>query len=148
MVKNIIKLGILFLFILVVITFAGDFEVQQFTSIVNPHTGTGDIIRSTNQTGVGWIFDNMTGTHIGNSSIWSESGDSVILTNISKNVGIGTSTPGSKLEVVGKANITKGVITPNITSSIDNTVLSWNSTMNTTTNVLSFTWIIKSGRVD
>ncbi len=45
------------------------------------------------------------------------------------------------------ANYSEGIVTPNITAD-DGTTLSWNSTMNTTTNVLSFTWIIKSGRVD
>ncbi len=62
------------------------------------------------------------------------------------NVCIGCTTPSSELHVIGRINSTN-ITTENIAMP-DNTVLSWNSTMNTTTNVLSFTWIIKSGRVD
>ena len=43
-------------FVLINIAYA-DFESHQLTSIVNPFTGTGDIVRSTNQTGVNWTAD-------------------------------------------------------------------------------------------
>ncbi|HEC66429.1 MAG TPA: hypothetical protein ENI23_14175, partial [bacterium] len=50
---------LIFIVVLSVVAYA-DLETQNLLSVVNPFTGTGDIVRSTNQTGSEWIFDNIT----------------------------------------------------------------------------------------
>ncbi len=67
---------------------------------------------------------NITAFLIGNNSIWSRTGNDVILTNTGDNV-----------------NLTNN-ITAEFYKSQTGAGLSWNASMNTTTNVLSFTFII------
>ena len=53
-----IILGIMLILLIPLVS--ADFQYWQLTSIVNPFTGQGDIVRSTNQTGNEFIFDNLT----------------------------------------------------------------------------------------
>ncbi len=54
-----------------------------------------------------------------------------------------------KLDYIRDGNFTGENLTANYyKSNLDNTGLIWNSTFNSTTNVLSFTWFIDVGQVD
>ncbi|KKN67322.1 hypothetical protein LCGC14_0461860, partial [marine sediment metagenome] len=50
------------------------------------------------------------GSLMGNTSIWSRAGTNTFLTNLGDNVGIGTTSPQNKLNVVGDFNVSNGNI--------------------------------------
>ena len=56
--KNLIRFLIMLIFLTTFIR--ADLTTDNLMSVVNPSTSTPDVIRSTNQSGQGWIFDNVT----------------------------------------------------------------------------------------
>ena len=92
-----------------------------------------------NCTGEG-IFSSATASSFsGNNSQWNRSGTDVILSNTDDNVGIGTTTPTSKLHVIGKGSLSEGLTTPNITA--DDETIEINSNVNLSTNNLTVQYI-------
>jgi len=110
MVKDLIKICILLIFILSVMAIAGDFEYQQLTSIVNPFTGTGDIVRSTNQTGNNWSADYFFGYPqdgaIGSVIIYSSSIDKKGNVNVTC-TGLVCTYPGLIIRLATSSNVIK-----------------------------------------
>jgi hypothetical protein len=60
---------------------------------------------------------NVLGTMYGDTSQWSRLGTDIFLTNIGDRVGIGTTTPQNKLNVIGDGNFTGNITTNSINIS-------------------------------
>ncbi len=82
---------------------AGTTQMQGFKMPTNAGTG---LVLTSDAAGIG-TWQTISGTGSGG---WTDDGAAVRLTTLSDNVGIGTSTPATKLDVVGSINVSGGSI--------------------------------------
>jgi len=126
--------------------FAGDGDGTDSISLNIFGVGTPDSVANREQLRMGWFPASDA------FLIYTEAQGTGVLRNLSLGTEGNTDTlkilTDGNVDISNDLNVGGTTTLNNITMSNDGTTLSWNSTMNTTTNVLSFTWIIDSGRVD